>query len=253
VVREAEPAEAAADLVAVGLFEGESAPDPIAPLPGAAATKGAFKKVSVLHPEDGPAVLVVGLGEREALDAERLRVAAAIAAKEAGRFEAGSLAWAVPDSPDPEEAAEALVTGTILGAYRFDRFLGKREEDPPRLQSLTLLGPDALAGPAEVARVCAEAQNRARDLQSTPSNFATPSFLAARAEEIAAAADRVGVEILGPQEIAAKGMGGLVAVSQGSSEEPRLIVLRYAGGGTGATLGLVGKGSRSSPAPGCRR
>ena len=37
-------------------------------------------------------------------------------------------------------------------------------------------------------------------------------------------------------------MGGLVAVSQGGAEEPRLIVLRYAGGGSGPTLGLVGKG-----------
>jgi len=241
-VREAEPAEAGADLVAVGFFEGESAPGPIAALPGAATAKGRFKKLSVLHPETGPTVLLVGLGEREALDAERLRVAAALAAKEAGRFEAGSLAWAVPDSPDPEAAAEALVTGTILGAYRFDRFLGEREEDPPRLESLTLLGPDALAGPAEVARVCAEGQNRARDLQSTPSNFATPSFLAARAEEIAAASSKLSAEVLGPQEITAKGMGGLLAVGQGSSEEPRLIVLRYAGGGSGPTLGLVGKG-----------
>ena len=50
------------------------------------------------------------------------------------------------------------------------------------------------------------------------------------------------VEVLGREEIAAKGMGGLVAVSQGGPEEPRLIVLRYSGGGAGPTLGLVGKG-----------
>ncbi len=50
------------------------------------------------------------------------------------------------------------------------------------------------------------------------------------------------VEVLGPEEIAAKEMGGLLAVSQGSAVEPRLIVLRYAGGGSGPTLGLVGKG-----------
>ena len=37
-------------------------------------------------------------------------------------------------------------------------------------------------------------------------------------------------------------MGGLVAVSQGGAEEPQLIVLRYEGGGSGQTLGLVGKG-----------
>jgi leucyl aminopeptidase len=37
-------------------------------------------------------------------------------------------------------------------------------------------------------------------------------------------------------------MGGLLAVSRGSAEEPRLIVLRYSGGGSNPTLGLVGKG-----------
>ncbi len=37
-------------------------------------------------------------------------------------------------------------------------------------------------------------------------------------------------------------MGGILAVSQGSAEEPQLIVLRYSGGGDGPTLGLVGKG-----------
>ena len=48
--------------------------------------------------------------------------------------------------------------------------------------------------------------------------------------------------MLGREQIEAKKMGGLVAVSQGSAEEPKLIVLRYAGGGSGETLGLVGKG-----------
>ena len=47
---------------------------------------------------------------------------------------------------------------------------------------------------------------------------------------------------MGRKQIAEKGMGGLVAVSQGSAEEPQLIVLRYQGGGDGETLGLVGKG-----------
>jgi leucyl aminopeptidase len=50
------------------------------------------------------------------------------------------------------------------------------------------------------------------------------------------------VEVLGREEIVAKKMGGLVAVSQGGAEDPRLIVLRYSGGGSGPTLGLVGKG-----------
>ncbi len=210
---------------------------------GAGDAKGGFKKKLLLH-AGGSAGAVVGLGKREDADAERLRVAAALAAKEAARLEAGSIAWALPETGDAAGAAEALVTGTVLGAYRFDRFKGSDSEEPPppRIESLTLLAPASVAGAAEAARVYAEAQNRARDLQITPANVATPSFLAARAEEIAAEHEAVTVEVLGPEQIAAKGMGGLVAVSRGGGEPARLIVLRYAGGGPGPTLGLVGKG-----------
>jgi leucyl aminopeptidase len=243
-VSQLEIAAVDADLLAVGLCEGEELPAELASAPGASDAKGGFKKLAILHPERQGRVLVVGLGKRGELDAERARIAAAIAAKEAAKLSATSIAWLLPGSEDDAALAEGLVTGTILGAYRFDRFMSKDPEDPapPSLGSLVLLAPESVAATVEAARVCAEAQNRARDLQSLPSNVATPTFLAERAAEIAAAHDALGVEVLGREEIAAKGMGGLVAVSQGSAEEPKLIVLRYSGGGSGKTLGLVGKG-----------
>jgi leucyl aminopeptidase len=242
-VRQVEIPEVDADLVAVGLYDGEELPGAIADAPGAGDARGGFKKLALLRPERPGRVLVVGLGKREEFDAERTRVAAALAAKEAGRLEATSLAWALPDLDDDSATAEGLVTGTILGAYRFDRFLSRDPDDPPppTIESLTLLAPESVAAAAEAARVCAEAQNRARDLQSLPSNVATPSYLARRAREIASAHTAVRTEVLGREEIAAKEMGGLVAVSQGGEEEPQLIVLRYSGG-DGPTLGLVGKG-----------
>jgi leucyl aminopeptidase len=234
------------DLTVVGLHEDGELPAAIAGLAGTVDAKGAFKKLMLLHPDGASRLLVVGLGKRAEADAERLRVAGALAAKEAGRLEARSLAWVLPQTGDDGAAAEALVTGTVLGSYRFDRFKGKgaSEGEPsvPGLAALTLLGPESVAAAADTARVYAEAQNRARDLQSTPANFATPSYLASRAEEIAVDHDAVSVDVLGPEQIAAKGMGGLVAVSRGGGEPARLIVLRYAGGGSGPTLGLVGKG-----------
>jgi len=231
------------ELLAIGLCEGEELPAALASAGGAADAKGSFKRLTMLHPESPGRVLVVGLGKRKELDAERVRVAAALAAKEAAKLGVVSLAWALP-APDDAALAEGLVTGTILGAYRFDRFKSVDPDDPtpPELGTLTLLAPESVAGAAEVARICAEAQNRARDLQSLPSNVATPSYLAARAEEIAADHEALSVEVLGREQIAAKQLGGLVAVSQGSAEDPKLITLRYAGGGSGETLGLVGKG-----------
>ena len=242
-VRQGELLEAEAGLAVAGLCEEGSLPAAIAALPGAAAAKGGFKKRLSLHAGERP-VLVLGLGKREDVDAERLRVAAALAAREAGQIGSGSLAWALPESVvEAAVATEALVAGTILGSYRFDRLeAGDSEDAPARLESLALLAPEGVAEAAETARVAAEAQNRARDLQMTPANVATPSFLAGRAEEIAARCEAVTAEVLGPEQIAAKGMGGLVAVARGSAEPARLIVLRYAGGGSGPTLGLVGKG-----------
>jgi leucyl aminopeptidase len=243
-VRQLPPGEIDADLLVVGLYEGEALPAELAGAAGAADAKGDFQKLALLHPERPVRTLVVGLGKRDAVDAERIRLAAAVAAKQAGKLEAASLAWLLPESDVEEATADAIVTGTILADYRFDRLKSSEPGDPPaaRVDSLTLVGPEDLAEAAEAARICAEAQNRARDLQSLPSNIATPTYLARRASELASQHDKVSAEAIGREEIAAKAMGGIVAVSQGSAEEPQLIVLRYEGGGSGPTLGLVGKG-----------
>jgi leucyl aminopeptidase len=233
--------DAGTDLLVIGLPEGGELPAGIADAAGADATKGGFKKPSLLRPDGFPPVIAVGLGKGDELDAERLRIAAAVAAGEAGRLDATSLAWALPAGLDQEAAADAIVTGTVLGSYRFDRFKSGDGDESVRLDTLVLLGPAELADAAERARIAAEAQNRARDLQSTPANFATPSDLAERAEEIAAASDALAVEVFGQAELEEKGMGGLLAVSQGGPQEPKLIVLRYAGG-AGPKLAFVGKG-----------
>jgi leucyl aminopeptidase len=241
-VEQGELKDVGADLLAIGLVDGDELPTSIGAADGADEAKAGFKKLSLLRPDGFPPTLVVGLGDRDELDSERLRVAAALAAKQAKRLDAASIAWALPESGDDAAAAAALATGTTLAAYRFDRFKSETDDDAPRLGSLTILGPAEVADAVETARIVAEAQNRARDLQNTPANVATPSFLAARAEEIAAGFDSLSVEVLGRPELEEKGMGGILAVSQGGPEEPKMIVLRYSGGGSAPTLGLIGKG-----------
>jgi leucyl aminopeptidase len=243
-VRQRSLRESDAALVAVGLYEGDSLPEEVSAAPGAGDAKGSFKTMTRLYPGGPERLLVVGLGERDDFDVEKLRVLAALVAGEAAKLEATSLAWALPAAEDEAGAAEAIVTGTILGSYRFTDFKGdtKEDDDKARLGTLTVLGPAELAGAVETARVYSEAANRARDLQETPANSMRPEDLAKRAEEIAAANDAVTVEVFDGDAIVAKGMGGIAAVSQGGPVDPRLIVLRYSGGGDGPTLGFVGKG-----------
>jgi leucyl aminopeptidase len=246
------PADSGAGLLCLGLFEGEGLPAPFDSAPGAADARGGFRKRALLHPERPARVLVVGLGKREEFEPERARVAAALAVQEANRLELGDIAWAVPrtdsdadSDPDPDSAkatAAALAEGTVLATYRFDRYRHGDDVPSTRVESLELLGAGEDAAMwVKAAHIGSEAANRARELQDLPGNELTPTRLAEHAEGIAASHDSVSIEVLGRDEMEERGMGGLLAVSRGSAEEPRLIVLRYAGGGTGGTLGLVGK------------
>jgi leucyl aminopeptidase len=240
-------AESGADLTAVGFFDGAELPTELAEAPGAGDAKAGFKKATVLYPEKPGRTIVVGLGKTEDWEPERARVAAAIAARAAKGVEATSIAWVFPTEGDPAAIAAALVEGTVLASYSFDEFKSKKDDDDEpkaEISELTLLSGEPVAEAAEVARIASEAENRARHLQDLPSNVVTPSYLADRAEELAGEYEKLTVEVLDRKQIAAKKMGGLTAVSQGSDTEPRMISLSYEGGGsgkTGPTLGLVGK------------
>jgi leucyl aminopeptidase len=236
--------EVDSDFLAVLVFEGDDLPEPLAGAPGSDDVKSSYKKAALVHPGTPRRALVVGLGGRDDFVPERARVAAAIAARTAGSMDASSLALKGPENEDPAAVASAMVEGAILASYRFDRFKSEEDEedgDSKGLAEITLIAAGGLGAAVEAARIGAEAENFARELQDLPSNVVTPSYLAGRASAIAEEHDSVTCEALGRDEVKEKGMGGLVAVSQGTSEEPRLIVLRYRGDGD-ETLGLVGKG-----------
>jgi len=84
---------------------------------------------------------------------------------------------------------------------------------------------------------------RARELGNLPPNICTPEYLAGQARAIAGEQDHVEVEILEPAEMEKLGMRALLGVGQGSSNPPRLIVLKYRGADKDARpYVLVGKG-----------
>ena len=82
----------------------------------------------------------------------------------------------------------------------------------------------------------------AKEWGNRPSNHATPSKLAAAAKELGRFAG-IKVDVLGPKEVDELKMGALAAVSQGSTEPLRFIVLHYRGASKAtAPLVLIGKG-----------
>ncbi|WP_423839220.1 leucyl aminopeptidase [Thermus scotoductus] len=156
------------------------------------------------------------------------------------RATGGRLAQALAKLSFPEVLVEALeayplAEGILLGAYRFDRYKGSREEKPVAIQ---LSG----ANPEEVERAkkVAEGVYWARDLVNEPPNVLTPEALAEAALSLKAFG--VEVEVLDEGAIQALGMGAFLAVAQGSENPPRFIALRYAPEGARERLDLVGKG-----------
>ena len=194
-------------------------------------------------------ILLIGLGDADSLDPETLRKAAGRAVRVAEERKVSGLSvWLAPTTElGTALAAQALTEGCVLAAWRFTELKGEEDEDAgPNVTDLTLLVEADLEGEArEAARVglaLARGENFARTLQCRPGNIATPSHLAEEATQMAKSLG-MKVTVLGPKEMKAEGMGALLAVAQGTEEEPRLIVLEHRGGKKkDPPLALVGKG-----------
>jgi leucyl aminopeptidase len=237
------PADADADTVVIGVLKDERVHHDVDGvlngLIAAGEARAKHRHLAVAH-AGGKRWILVGLGARDELDGERVRVAAASAFGRAREVGARRLCWEVPHKVGPEIAA-AIVEGTVLTGYRFDRFKGKPPEEPTGLEALVISAHDDLETVVAEAEIVARAVNAARNLQNTPANEMTPRHLA-DAARVLGELDGVTVEVEDREGLVRLGMGSFAAVAQGSDEEPALITLRYdPPDARGPVLGLVGK------------
>ncbi len=191
------------------------------------------------------AVVLLGVGKRSAANPDACRRAIGRVAAQLGRRR--RVATTLPQIAGRalEEAVQATVEGLLLGAYRFDRYKSTNG-DRPQWAEVVLLGkPGADARSARTAmhrgQVIAESQAWARDLVNIPALDLPPAELAREAQAMAKA---VGLhcKVWSEAELKKGGFGGIIGVGQGSVNPPRLIELRYDGGGRGAPIALTGKG-----------
>ncbi|MGH3142960.1 MAG: leucyl aminopeptidase, partial [Gaiellales bacterium] len=193
------------------------------------------------------AVLLIGVGKREEADPDACRRAIGRAAGQlAKRKTVATTLPQIAGSKEQVDAVQATVEGVLLGSYRFDRYKSKKDGDASRLGKVAILGAgkaDSKASKEAIRRgqVIAESQMWARDLVNTPALDLPPAELARAAQ---AMAKEVGItsKVWTEPELKKGGFGGVLGVGQGSIRPPRLIELRYSGGGKGAPIALTGKG-----------
>jgi leucyl aminopeptidase len=237
------PADTNADTIVVGILDAEpivhDVDGVLQGLVDAGEAKAKHRHLAVAH-AGGKRWVLVGLGSRAELDGERVRVAAASALGRARELGARRLCWEAPHKAGPEVVA-AIVEGTLLCAYRYERFKTASVEGRVDVDALIVSAHDDVASVVAEAEIVADAVNAARDLQNAPPNEMTPRHVADAARALSSL-DGVTVSVEGRAEIVARGMGSFAAVAQGSDEEPALITLRYEGpDARGPVLGLVGK------------
>jgi leucyl aminopeptidase len=237
------PASTDADTVVVGLLEGEDiAHDVDGVLQGlldVGEANAKHRHLAVAH-AGGKRWVLVGLGARSKLDGERVRIAAASALGRARELGARRLCWELPHDVGPQICA-AIVEGTLLRAYRYDRFKASPKEQSPDVDALILSAHDDVSTVVAEATIVTRAVNSARDLQNAPPNECAPRHVADAALALGEL-DGVTVEVEGRAGLEHRGMGSVAAVARGSEEEPALITLRYEGpDAAGPLLGLVGK------------
>lgn len=240
------------DAIIVNLFEGAKKPD------GATAAvdkalgglisriikrgdfTGKLNQTLLLPVVDGVGaerVLVIGLGKQEDFNIDRIRQVAAKSAKtlkELGaKHPATVLHGAGAGNIAADQAAQAIAEGLILGLYTFKRYKSEKDDNNKEISEVTIVEYDAARIDAIKQGIgrgeaMAKAGCLARDLAVTPSSDMTPSIMADAAKK-AAKETGLSFKALGLKDMEKLKMGGILGVSRGSREEPKLIILEHNG------------------------
>jgi leucyl aminopeptidase len=200
-------------------------------------------------------VLLYGAGNADEIDSTEVQRLAGAAIRILKKNPAlHSAAFLVTRKLESEELVQSIVEGALLGEMSGELYRSKSEPGA-QIASLDLISelpdPPSFDRAIIAGTAMAEATNFARELGYEPSNVMTPIELARRAEEMAAR-EGLAFKSLDEEEMKRLGMGALLAVSRGSQEPARLIVLKYEpdreadqqsdARASGELIALVGKG-----------
>ncbi len=197
-------------------------------------------------------VLVVGLGKIEEKDSntrEKLRVAGGTATTQARKCKASKVLVVLPDTPGvaPDDAAECLTEGLMLANYQFTKYKKtvNKDEEPFLVKDFFLSGSglssSALRRGMKNGSSSALGACVARDMASEPGSNWTPVQFAEYGMKLARNTV-LKCSVLNKADMKKLGMGGILAVNQGSAVPPKLVILQYKTAKKNPTLMLVGKG-----------
>ncbi|MBF0413410.1 MAG: leucyl aminopeptidase [Desulfamplus sp.] len=129
------------------------------------------------------------------------------------------------------DVAECLAEGILLGDYRFLRYKQEKKDEPEykglsEVKFYSQLPSAAIRKSLKLAFASAQAVHDARDMANEPGNSFRASDFASYAQELAKRYP-IKCTVLDKDKMQELGMGGMLAVNQGSSEPPKMVILEY--------------------------
>jgi leucyl aminopeptidase len=212
-----------------------------------------FKNISKVHSFGKIAakrIWFVGLGKEKDFNFEKLSEALGKVFKtvKASKLQETAilLDTFITESVNGLEAAHAISESFALATYHFKGYKQKSNEPEKKIENITVysesLDKEDIQASLTVGLAFGNGTNSARTLVNIPGNLLTAKDMADYAQQLAVKYD-FEVEILDKEEIEKLGMGAFLAVNQGSTEPPKMIVLKYQGKEQWEdVIGLVGKG-----------
>lgn len=196
--------------------------------------------------QEGKYIILTGLGKEKELTGETIRCAMAKAAKKAKELKINTLSINFPETDKVcvGGRVKAIAEGILLSLYTFEKYKNDKIEYLPEI-FISGVPVEKI----EKAKIrlnetlnLIESVNIARNLVNEPANVLYPETLAYKVEDIGKKAG-FEVEVFDRTDIKEMKMDAMWAVGKGSSNSPRLIVMRYMGNTeSNEILGLVGKG-----------
>ena len=194
---------------------------------------------------DQDRALLVGLGKKEKMDEHALRKAtfAAMTAVQHAKNTTALLHVPAIESLSTHRTLELMSQVSMLSNYKFDKYLTKKDNQPPQLENVYLLTNDQDASAVEEQKIVAEETLRARDLGNDRSDVVNPAYMEEMAQQAVNEIPGLSMKVLQEQELKDLGLNMMAAVGGAATCPPRLILLEYNGASSSdETIALVGKG-----------
>ena len=139
--------------------------------------------------------------------------------------------------------AAAVILGARLRTFRHDAYRTTlKDEQKVSLKELIVAGaPEGTEADWATESAMAEAVEFTRTLVTEPGNVIYPESFVARCQKRYAGTG-LEVTVLDEKQMADLGMGALLGVAQGSIRKPRMLAIRWNGGGSEKPTAFVGKG-----------